>query len=65
MTAEPAMECYDLKNLRLKNGYFSNKYNEMLSYGYSDEIAKVVMNCLNPQPENRLTFDQFLNILDC
>ena len=63
MTAEPAMECYDLKNLRIKNGYFTHKYDEMRSYGYSHELAKIVMDCLNPILEYRLNFTQFLEII--
>ena len=65
MTAEPAMECYDLKNLTIKSGYFDGKYNEMREYGYSDELASLVMSCLQLQSYCRPTFDQFLTHLKC
>ena len=63
MTAEPAMECYDLKNLTIKSGYFDGKHKEMREYGYSDEIANLVMSCLSLQSYCRPTFDQFLSVL--
>ena len=65
MTAEPAMECYDLKNLTIKSGYFDEKYQEMREYGYSEELASLVTSCLHLRPESRPTFDKFLAILKC
>ena len=38
MTAENAMQCYDLENLKIKDGYFTNKGQEMRKYGYSDAL---------------------------
>lgn len=30
MTAEPAMECYDLANLQVRPDFFNRKYTEMI-----------------------------------
>lgn len=63
MTAEPAMECYDLANLKIKQGYFDRKYQEMRECGYSHPLSHLVMGCLEYDPQRRPTFAQFLDAI--
>lgn len=56
MTAEPAMECYDLMNLMVKPDYFNKNYNAMLSCGYSPQLCQLVLNCVATESEKRIKF---------
>lgn len=60
MTAEPAMEAYDLVNLRIKPDYLSRKYQELLGNGYSAQLVRLVMRCVEVEPGRRVGFRQFL-----
>jgi hypothetical protein len=50
MTFEPAMECYDLNSLTIKEGYQKRKLQELKQTNYTPRVAQLVMACIAERP---------------
>lgn len=62
MTLSPAIEAYDLSNLKIRTSFYTERYSELQNGPYSSTLRELVFSCF-ANKNDRPSFQQFMKVI--